>query len=548
MLALPAAATGAQQPDSATVLRRARDAQSRFEFTRRQNLPFGGSGSHPCDAYIGRFCYWHEPPDDRPPAPPPEEPEAIRRARARLLAALDSVAAVLPGDAWIAGQRVRYLLEADRGADAIAAAGACRAASWWCAALAGLALHVSGDYTAAESAFTRSLGDMPAEQRCRWTDISLLLEEDLGRRYERADCDARIAMAERIWWLAQPLYSLPANDRRTEHFARRTMARIGEDGRSPYAVRWRDDLTELTLRYGWPTHWTRTQVPPGSMREPTITGHGPEPGFHFFPESADSHPAWDLEAVRPRERHAPAYATAFVALPHQVGVFRRGDSCLVVAAFDVGADTGFTRVPPHAALVVTQDERHPPVIARSDSAATTGRFVATSSCASQLVSLELVARDARRAARARLAYSSPVAVDNLAISDILLFRPPPSLPEQLDGVLPHLHGSASLRRPGSLGLYWEVYGVAAHETLNLSVTVTPERAGWLRRATTALGLTQRRAATHIEWQELAEVEDGRAARSLVLDLRGLPSGSYRIEVAALGRGRAVARRDITIER
>ena len=45
------------------------------------------------------------------------------------------------GTEWIAGQRVRYLLEAGDEDGAVAAARACRAERWWCAALEGLALH-----------------------------------------------------------------------------------------------------------------------------------------------------------------------------------------------------------------------------------------------------------------------------------------------------------------------------------------------------------------------------------------------------------------------
>jgi len=45
--------------------------------------------------------HWHG--DDRDQPPP--EPERIGRARDALLDKLDSLAALLPGDAWIAGQR-----------------------------------------------------------------------------------------------------------------------------------------------------------------------------------------------------------------------------------------------------------------------------------------------------------------------------------------------------------------------------------------------------------------------------------------------------------
>src|SRR5213076_827408 len=98
----------AQQPDSQGVLRSARDAQAEFERIRRNNLPTElGARPDRCDEYIGRFCFWDD--DDgkessSPPAPPEAEP--ITRARERLVQALDSAAARLPGDGWIAGQHV----------------------------------------------------------------------------------------------------------------------------------------------------------------------------------------------------------------------------------------------------------------------------------------------------------------------------------------------------------------------------------------------------------------------------------------------------------
>src|SRR3989454_12816547 len=100
-----------QQPDSLTTLRAARRAQATFEAIRRQHLPYGsGHAGGPCDLRIGRFCYWYD--DDRsPPEHPPAEPQPIRNARATLLAALDDAGARLPGDEWIAGQRVRYRSE-----------------------------------------------------------------------------------------------------------------------------------------------------------------------------------------------------------------------------------------------------------------------------------------------------------------------------------------------------------------------------------------------------------------------------------------------------
>ena len=160
-------APAAQLPDSQHILRSARAAQAGFESIRRHNLPKEpGHGAADCDERIGRFCYWYDD-DDETPRPPPPESEAITRARARLLATLDSAALALPGAEWIAGQRVRYLLQSGRPAEALAAARTCRAALWWCEALTGLALHVAGDYGPADSAYRAALAAKIGRASCR---------------------------------------------------------------------------------------------------------------------------------------------------------------------------------------------------------------------------------------------------------------------------------------------------------------------------------------------------------------------------------------------
>ena len=156
----------------------------------------------------------------------------------------------------------------------------------WCMALAGLASHSAGAYDAADSAYDAALAAMPVDQRCKWTDISMLVDGEPGKRYRRLACAERRDFERKFWWLSQPLYAVSGNDLRTAFFARRTMSRLEQQARSAYNLSWGSDVEELLMRFGWPTWWTRDN--PSSIASPgppAIVGHEPSPSFFFHPSS-----------------------------------------------------------------------------------------------------------------------------------------------------------------------------------------------------------------------------------------------------------------------
>ncbi|PYP02762.1 MAG: hypothetical protein DMD57_10165 [Gemmatimonadetes bacterium] len=544
--------------DSLAMLASARRARDSFEATRRTNLPERPSGSNGGRyEVIGRIRYWYDGGDDQDSAPP--EPPRIRQARARLLAALDEAGAALPGDEWIAGQRVRYLLEDSQPHRAARVAEQCRAVRWWCEALGGLVRHVGGDFAGADSLFTVALADMPDNERCRWSDIAPLLDGELAGRYRQLDCPGRAAFENRWWWLAQPLYSLGRNDRRTEHFARQAMVRIEQGRRTTFGLFWENDLRDVLLRYGWPTWWTRE--PPKSplvQSEPNITGHDPSPAFQFTPGArAFDDPGqtksedWSPDPPQGRERYAPGYAKAFAYPNHQVSVFRRGDSCVVVAAYDLSKDTLLADQPARAALVLTRSEHDAIVTDHETLLDRPHALVATAPCGRQLLSLEVVAPARRSVARARYGLSLD---ENARISDLLLLEGSDSLPTDLAGAVPHALATTRVRGDRPLGLFWEVHDLSsAGEEVTTSLTVTRRGSGWLRRAAQMIGLAAPRRDVSLEWAEVLVPRPDQAAvagRALALDLSSLSPGPYRIEITVMARGRAAAtvQRDIEVVR
>lgn len=543
--------------DSLSVLKAARRARDAFEASRRASLPERPSGSSGARyQIIGRIRYWYEGGDETDSAPP--EPRRIRDARARLLATLESAGAAVPGDEWIAGQRVRYLLEDSQPSAAARVAEACRAVRWWCEALQGLVRHVGSDYAAADSLFGLALADMPEDERCRWNDVSALLEGELANRYRRLDCAERADFERRWWWLARPLYSLPANDRFTEHLARQTMVRIEQGRRTTFGLVWEDDLRDVLLRYGWPLWWTRE--PPASplvQSEPNVTGHDASPAFgftpdaHAFDEPEHSRPEdWRLNPPRARERYAPTYATAFGYLDHQLTVFRLGDSCRVVAAFDLSDDTLFAQRPVTTALALAADERIVAMAHDSGLAAGVRALTATAPCGPMVMSLEARAARDRHAARARYGITPPPRTDGRAtISDLLLFDPSDSMPVDLESAMARALASTRVTG-GTLGVFWQMYGLdPAQGSISVSLTMTRQRTGWLRRAVESVGLASPRRDVQLQWDEVPEVPQV-TPRALAIDVSGLTPGRYVIEVSVTPASgeKVTARREVVIER
>lgn len=541
--------------DSSRVARAARDAQRDFEWHRRSNLQWtsGGSGGT-CDARIGRFCYWHgTTPDSAPP-----EAVTITRARDRLLAQLDTATQRLPGDGWIAGQRVRYFLEAGRRDSALAATRACAADAWWCEALRGLVLHVDGRYAAAESTYDRALAEMPDSTRCAWTDLSVLLDGRAADRYRALSCDERGALDARLWWLAQPFYSLGANDLRTEHFARLTIVRIARESVWPVAASWDTDEHDLIVRYGWPRWFERVRPVLDADPNYSVMGHDPQPSFAFFPDGRlidsvyQAVPGdWDLTAYRAQTRYAPAYTASVPRVPVLLSRFERGDSAVIVAAYDASDDTLLVRHPFDAALVVTPDERQY-FTSRQAAAPRTGALIANVPRLAAIASVELLDTAQRAAGRTREAVAPLPTGPELRLSDVLLFRPDPTapMPQTLaEAARTALVSVADTTR--ALGLYWEVYGrINAGEPVNVSLTIERTGMGWWQRARQWLRVGGGSAPIALRWHDAARAGQPAMRRAVSVDLSRLDGGTYalRLEVETSSGRKAETGRTLDIRR
>ena len=560
--ALPAqgdATSGRAAAESAAARRSAERAARDFELRRLRLLPnIPSSGSAPGDVIIGRYRYAAGEADDL--KPPPAEPPAIADARRALLRTLDSTSRVAPADAWVRSRLVWYSIEAGDTVAATAAARNCRddEVPWWCDALLGLALHVSHDFVNAERAFDRALAAMPASTRCRWTDIREVVDGTLDKLLRSTSCEHRDTLDARLWWLADPFHSIEGNELRSEHLARHTFAVLHDRWRPSHPLGWGDDMREIILRYAWPVAWSRDRVSERSATQAgfsmAITGHEPNPAYDYFPDAEAVESPYDVSDAnwRPKRDRATAhYAHPFAAplrpLRHQIARFRRGDSLLIVAAWNASDDTLFTRAPGHAAAVASTAGGPVRFIERSDIAGANGGLLVRVPNAAYVASLELFASDSRAAARTRAGMHAFRLTSEIAVSDILLLEPGPqprSFAEALDRLLPEARLDADRR----VTLYWEVYGMDAALPPRVAVSVARVHASRGRRLAEKLGLRDRPRTVEIQWEADAPAEESTAA-SVTLDLRDRPTGTWRVSITVDGdsRGRATTTRDLIID-
>lgn len=546
-------------PDVEDVLDDARDRQRAFERHRRRRLPYasGRSGGR-CDEFVGRYCLWHEEGDEDYERP--EEDDSVVRARARLLDHLAHALETVPGSDWLTGQRVRYLLEDGQREDALrAATDGCGAARWWCRALEGLVLHEREDFAGAGRAFDAALAAMAPERRRRWSDLAVLLEGDAADRWEEAEGRERERLARRLWRLADPLWLVPGNDRRTEHLARRTQVRMREDAATPFGPHWNDALGELTLRYGVPFAFGREPPGPGTVASrPSVVGRHHPDALHWLPSSdALLDPAglgpdgWQLEDPEPRAEHAPPYADTTARLEHWLSVFPRGDSTVVVAAFAAAPDTADR--PPDRPRDGPRDEALlglVPAAALDSSAADPPRAEDRGSGGPRrglavrvpsrphVLSLERLRRDARRAERARYGLPlrrRPEALPGL--SDLLVLQPADSLPAGLEAALPRARPPRPAEPGDRLALYWELYGPRRLlGGVEVSLRLAEAEGGVVDRLAGALGLRDGQVVA-LGWRGRVG-EAGRVhPRGVQLRLPAeLAEGDYRLVLSVLVPG------------
>lgn len=563
---LQAGAGGAPAPDSAdAMIERVRAVQASYERVARRLAPaiFATGASGRCDERVGRFCLRHDPDESGPRRP---ERPVIANARAAVIDTLRRAFARFPGDRRIAGPLIQYLVQDGRADEAASAAGAFAVFSpdtLEAVLLRAFALHAAGRDSLAEPLFDAALRRMDARQRRHAEDVAVLLDPAERERYRALDDLGRRAYEALLWRLADPLYLTAANERRTEHFARRVWIRLLERRPSTAGVTaWGDDLAELTLRYGVPSQ--RARLVGRAMEDRGMVEWWDSTQLGFLPPAAgvEGVPSWraggDWWPDRPaaRSQYSPATLRRLTRLEHRVTRFPDGasirlrtDGRFVLDSLATGesVETGLFVVDSTGEIIARRRERIP---ARRDTL--DFAFEIGLPPGDYVYSVEALERDSRLAGRARHSVElSSARADTLALSDLLLLEPlrqsprptrhprPPELPGPAWSVTPHdtvalLVEAHNLRSAGA-GVTGYRTEVAVRPVDDASLPVRAAR--WVGRR---LGLLDAERRVRVGWD--AEGDAGRPEIiTLDLALGPLDPGIYTVEIAVTDRATGIRR-------
>ena len=158
----------------------------------------------------------------------PEWRDRVHSSRAALLDSLATLAKLKPGDAWITGERVRFLVDQGQLKEALEVAQSCTADRVWCDAAHRLRATTPPAITLAPTPpIDAASAAMTPERRCKWNSVQLLLDDDGQSAYDHMSCDDRTKANQQFWWLHDAaLLRLDADDRRSEDFARKVLIQL----------------------------------------------------------------------------------------------------------------------------------------------------------------------------------------------------------------------------------------------------------------------------------------------------------------------------------
>jgi len=527
---------------------------------------------------------------------------SVATQRDSLVVALAAALAKDSSSGWIAGQLVRFRVDARDFDAALQAASRCRALAWWCAGLSGYAHAKNNETLAADSAFGRMRAAMPDSLRCAWEDASLLLRTDQLTAYRKFNCRARDSVNAQIWWLADPLFREAGNARWVEQEVRRMdialRKSVTQDERFSFdEQRGGDAVAEVLARYGWPSYTAWHGVAKDrnisyQSLEINRNASPPSPPYtslEYAPGRISSIPEWRAVAFPytatatdwalggtdssgapntswwSQEHFWPGYR--IVPLPKgQTVTVRRQSHVDVVAALELAHPAQLRRDATYDVLLLSTTAPGN-VDSISRGATRSGgaiRLRGPIKSNPTVLAIEAVEQPARElAARTRFGFTPPpplsaILENEIAVSDIAVLTPrtPSELEAPTDSLLQHLYPRLSLSsRERRITLYWESYGTQPRDSASIVLRVVPANdPGFLQRVGTAVGMvTDPTRGIEVRFRD-QDARTGKTTlvgpvpaqmRALSLDLAALKPGRYTLDISmSLRDGRAASRQTV----
>lgn len=523
----------------------------------------------------------------------PSRRDDMRARRAALLGILDSSVALLPADDQLTAQRVRFLLDQGDTARVQHAIASCRASSTTCLLLRGIVETDLGRHERAESSFRRVDSALSDAARCEWQSIALLLADAERDRYERTTCDEQAQVNRVFWWLADPMFSQPGNERWTINESRKVWLRLHRAFERDERYNWQlafggDAVERMIARYGPPdfSAWGYEQNDMGHdsyllMHEslPSRPYTTAEYTFDRW-QSVPRWPAvvspfsatpdmWTLETPRDsalrtwwpdehfaRTRQLTAFETG------QSVSFRRHDQLLFATAVDASTPELAASLSRRAAVlflsqgpshIVPVDEQRP----RQD-----GAFVLSALMPSTpvVVSIESPAPASRGAdVRLRFGLRSPPTLSAMSKGDIALSEPlflrgvadPQASIRNAEDAIANMRATPTLTGERKLGVYWESYGLRDADSVDVAIRIeNVDAVNALTRVGAALGVVDDPSRQiEVRWREPRPGQSATTLegpipvqmRTVQVDLTPLKPGNYLLSIAMGRRGQGAVR-------
>jgi hypothetical protein len=285
-----------------------------------------------------------------------------------------------------------------------------------------------------------------------------------------------------------------------------------------------------------------------------VIGYEPVPAYRFIPPfyvltspvTSDS-TDWAVQLPPVVARYHPPYATRLLMLEHQQGLFRRGDTALVVVAYDVSKVEKIGDAPIEAALVATPTGVPQQLESVQRNAPKRGTMMVRAPWGPLLMSAEIAVPAESTLVRARYGIRPPLATGTrVSLSDLLFYEPYGEFPTTIEQALPHAIPTQRVRSAQKLGVFWEAYGTnPTGEQITISLTVVPEteEAGAFSRAARALRLARGSAPVSLTVEDVSARGSSTSPRALELDISTLKRGEYLVQLEVTVAGQYSIRTD-----